>query len=171
MSAAAVVLVDEVDTPQLCVAGETVAVDLDLVILVMRVVVSMGMRLHLLMLGVLRVGQPELKRMVDPDLGCDLGEGGPESRAVLGVAEFQRRPVVVAQGRAEDLLVALQALDAEQGIEGQLREPRQLNPGVLKPVRAEQVEVRQVLIDEVPLMGMLPIDIAEVAEELAAFHS
>jgi hypothetical protein len=35
-------------------------------------------------------------------------------------------------------------------------------------VFTEQVEIGQILVDEVPLMGMLPVDITEIAQEFSA---
>jgi hypothetical protein len=119
------------------------------------VLVACGCGLHRLLLIGMGIGHAELQRMLATQIRRDLGEGGEEPRAVLGLAQVERVLLRVADGGAEDLLVALQGLAADEGVEGQLRQPGQLQAGVLQPVEAEQVQVGQVLVDEVPLVRVL----------------
>ena len=76
-----------------------------------------------------------------------------------------------ATGTAIEINGALQRLDAEQGVDGEIRQPGHLHAGVLQAVKAEQVEVGQVLVREVPLVWVLPVDVAEIAQELAAEYA
>ena len=104
----------------------------------------------------------ELQAVVARKIGADLEPAHADARAVV-LGKFA--VAVVGEGL---LVVALEGFDARQQEERNGGQPRELQALVVEPVGAQRELVDQRLVDEIPFVGMLGVDVAEIAEELAA---
>ena len=96
--------------------------------------------------------------MVESQVRTKLGEERPQARAVLAVTQARRLAFfILVDERADTLLVALQEFGTEERVHRQIGQPRQLHAVVLQSVIAEQVQVGEILIDEIPLMLVLVV--------------
>ena len=161
-------LVNQVETPDpgiSLVAGRTV-----LLITPMVSVVIVFRFEDALVLGVVRVGNAELQGVIVAEIRGHPGKGGPEARTVARLVEPVLALFFAIQGDAQALLVPLGQFHPEQGVKRGFRQPGELQAGILQAVIPKQVQVGQVLVGEIPLMGMLAVDVSEIAQELAALH-
>ena len=146
-----IVLVDRVRAPERGVAVEPV-VGCTVAVAVVFLLVSAGGR-----------ERAELQAVVAGEIRADLQPAHADARTVV----FGQFAVpVIGEGL---LVVALEGFDAGQQIERRRRQPRHLHALVVEAVGAQGELVDQRLVHEIPLVGMLGVQVAEVAEELAAF--
>jgi hypothetical protein len=66
----------------------------------------------------------------------------------------------------ELLVLPLQQLGSDLQVEGELREPGELESFLVQAVPAEEQLVGEVLVDEVPLVRVVRVRVADPAQEL-----
>ena len=115
--------------------------------------------------------------MIIAQVGRILDERGVEPGAILF---FVQRQIIHTESRCielffqvlidfgqctEFLLLTLEDFNAEQGVMPPIRQPGYLHAGIAYTVVAEQIEIGEILVGEIPVMRMLVVHVADVRKE------